>query len=69
MRIHGARVELRGVPKHFGLREAAQREEQQGEEEPDLQACFSIVSPPETSNFPGASTLRVFTTPSSTSIE
>lgn len=31
--------------------------------------CFSIVSPPETSNLPGASTLSVFTTPSSTSIE
>jgi putative transposase len=33
------------------------------------QACDTIVLPSETSNFPGASTLRVLTTPSSTSIE
>ena len=31
--------------------------------------CPSIVSPSETSNLPGASTLSDFTTPSSTSIE
>ena len=68
MRIHGAGIELRGVPKHFGLPEAAQRKEEQREEE--LQAaCFAMVAPSETSNFPGASTLSVFTTPLSTSIE
>jgi hypothetical protein len=31
----------------------------------DQASCFSIVSPPETSNFPGPSTLSFFTTPSS----
>ena len=32
-------------------------------------SCFSIVSPPETSNLPGPSMFSVFTTPLSTSIE